>query len=115
MNAGKLRQRITIQTRGTTQNAMGQPSSTWNDTLTVYARVVSVSGKEEFKGQQFNPEVTHQITIRSSTAAEAITPLQRISTNGRILDIISVNFGERRIDPIMITCKERVLDTGTAQ
>lgn len=109
MIAGKLRTRITFQSRVATQAAGGQPTDSWTNYATVYARVVSVSGKEEFKGQQFNPEVTHQVTVRWSALVDALTPLYRISVGSRFLDILSVNFGERRIDPVMLTCKERVL------
>lgn len=115
MNAGKLRQRITFQARAAASGSMGQPSSTWNDVLTVWARVVSARGQEQFSGQQYNPEVTHEVTVRSSPDIDAITPLHRISFGSKILDILTVNFGERRQDPVMITCKERVLSTGTAQ
>lgn len=112
---GKRRARVTFQARSSSQDAMGGPSGTYTDYITVWARVISVRGSEDFKGQQFNPEVTHSIEIDASTQSKALTPLHRASISGRILDIISVNFGERDLDPIMVTCKERVLDTGTAQ
>jgi SPP1 family predicted phage head-tail adaptor len=113
--AGKRRQRVTFQVRAAGQGSMGQPVNTWTDVLTVYARVVSVSGKEEFKGQQFNPEITHQVTIINSTSTDQLTPMHRISVGGKILDIQAINVGERRLDPIVITCKERVANTGNEQ
>jgi SPP1 family predicted phage head-tail adaptor len=115
MQAGKLRHRITFQVRAAGQGSMGQPVNTWTDLFTVYARVVSVTGKEEFNGQQFNPEITHQVTIRNSTSTDQLTPMHRITFGGKILDIQAINVGERRLAPIVITCKERVLNTGNEQ
>jgi SPP1 family predicted phage head-tail adaptor len=113
--AGKRRDRITFQVRAAGQGSMGQPVNTWTDVLTVYARVVATSGSEQFKGQQFNPEVTHHIEIKNSSQTDQLTPLHRVNFNGKILDITSINPGERRLDDITITCKERVLNTGNEQ
>ena len=39
MKAGQLRHRVTIQTQVATQDALGQPSTSWLDTKTVWADV----------------------------------------------------------------------------
>lgn len=110
-SAGKLRSRISIQARDAGQDDTGQPSTTWSEWQAVWARVVSVSGTENFKGQQYSPEVTHVVTVRW---LDGINPLHRIvADTGQILDIISVNYGERPMDDIItITCKERISQDG---
>lgn len=49
MKAGQLRQRVILQTQVTTQDAIGQPSTTWVDTLTLWADVRYVSGLSAIK------------------------------------------------------------------
>jgi len=49
MKAGQLRQRVVLQTQVTTQDAIGQPSTTWADTLTLWADVRYVSGLSAIK------------------------------------------------------------------
>jgi SPP1 family predicted phage head-tail adaptor len=110
IQAGKLRTVIQIQARDDGQDAAGQPLDSFSTIWTVWARVVSVAGNEDFKGVQFSPEVSHQVTIRWMPG---VTPLHRIVTDSdQILDIITVNYGERRIDPILMTCKERISQGG---
>lgn len=110
--AGKLRVLITIQQRSSTQDNFGQPQNSWSTFAQVYARVRSVSGSEQFKGQQFSPEVTHQVTIRY---LDGVTPMHRVLTpDNKILDILSVNYGERQLDDVVMTCCERITQAGDA-
>ena len=107
---GKLRRRISIQNRDAGQDAAGQPLTTWTEWVNVHARIVSAAGAETFRGMQFNPEITQVVTI---LWLDGVNPLQRIVTDqGQILDIINVNYGERRQDGVMITCKERLGQDG---
>jgi SPP1 family predicted phage head-tail adaptor len=65
MRAGDLRRRISIQTRGVTQDAAGQQVVTWTDYLTnVPADVQSLTGRELFIAQSAESEVTHTIVVR---------------------------------------------------
>jgi SPP1 family predicted phage head-tail adaptor len=108
--AGKLRTKITIQQRDTTKETDGQPVNTWATFGEVYARVVSAGGAETFKGQQFDPEVTHKVTVRFLSG---IKPMMRIVTpDQKILDIKYVNEGERRLDDIVLVCVERIGESG---
>jgi SPP1 family predicted phage head-tail adaptor len=107
IKAGQLRNRVTIQAPSTARDGMGQPSKTFTDWQTVWARIVSMGGAEQFKGQQYSPEVTHQVTMRW---LDGVTPMHRLTTeDGKLLDILYVNYGERRIDDTLILiCKERL-------
>ncbi|MGH9523171.1 MAG: phage head closure protein, partial [Terriglobales bacterium] len=99
-----------IQQRSSSQDSFGQPQNIWSTFAQVYARVRSVSGSEQFSGQQYAPEVTHQVTIRY---VAGVTPMQRIVTpDNKILEILTVNPGERQLDDVVITCKERIGASG---
>lgn len=49
MTAGQLRHRVTIQTQVTTQDAIGQPSTSWTDTAAVWADIRYLSGLSAIK------------------------------------------------------------------
>lgn len=109
--AGKRRSLITIQTRDSGNDAMGAPLNTWSNWNQVWARVVSTGGSEEFKGQQYSPEVTHQVFLQFLAG---ITPMMRVVTpDGQILDILFANYGERKLDDVILQCKERLTDSGS--
>lgn len=44
--AGRLDQRVTLQTPATGQDAAGEPTAGWTDVVTVWASVVDISGRE---------------------------------------------------------------------
>ena len=115
MDAGKLRTLVTIQQRETSQDGAGQPSTTWDDLATVWARVVSVKGSEDFKGQQLSPEVDYRVWMRRFPAGTTLSPRHRIlftdddGVTQRYLEILNVNPSERSIDDtIFVQCKERI-------
>lgn len=49
MNASQLRHRVTLQSPVTTQDALGQPSTNWLDTATVWADVRHTNGLDAIK------------------------------------------------------------------
>lgn len=61
---GDLRSRITLQTRGTSQDNTGQQVNTWTDTAIVWAAIEEAGTKELLAAQAFNTSVTHTVTIR---------------------------------------------------
>jgi SPP1 family predicted phage head-tail adaptor len=109
MSCGKKEKRVTFQARSAGQAAGGQPVDTWTDAFTLWARVQASSASENYAAKQFNPEVTHVVTVEWSRAAETITPLHRASCDGKFFDILGIEPGERDLDDLRINCKERVL------
>lgn len=66
MRAGRLNQRITIQSPATGQNEYGEPNSGWTDfAANIPAEVLDVSGREFLASAAINNSVTTKITIRS--------------------------------------------------
>ncbi len=65
MEAGRLRHRITLQERVTSQDEHGDPVVTWTSWAEIVpAEIVPVSGREFLAGQGIVGQVTTKIRIR---------------------------------------------------
>lgn len=105
MKAGKLRQRVEIQARTTTQDSFGAPVPSWATVATVWANVLDQGSRELWQAQQVRPDLTTLVTIRYYAG---LTPRHRIKYGSRILNIDSVANpdGQKREHSLM--CKEEV-------
>jgi SPP1 family predicted phage head-tail adaptor len=98
VNIGTLRHRMLFQQVSSTQDAYGQPLTSWTDVATVWAEILPLSGRELVNAQAVAPEVSHQITIRwkselSNTKAVAA---MRAVYKGRYFNITApMNVDER--------------------
>ncbi len=102
MRAGKLDQRLTIQTKTATRDAMGQPVETWADTKTVWGEAITGGGGEFYAAQKLFAETKVVFRVRYDSS---ITTTQRIEWLGRYYQILSVPPpGQYR--EILIACKE---------
>lgn len=71
MRAGKLRNRVTIQTQTTAQNAIGEPAVTWAGTAQRWASLEPLSVEERVIAHQVTPVATHKMKFRyDSTIVE---------------------------------------------
>lgn len=64
MDAGKFDQRITLQTATLSRDAVGGPVETWADTVTVWASIRPLSGKQIAQAQQVGAVVSKALTLR---------------------------------------------------
>lgn len=64
MNAGELRQRVTIQEPNDTRDALGGLVAGWSDVATVWAKVEPVSGREIVEADAVEARITHRVVIR---------------------------------------------------
>lgn len=85
--AGRLDRRITISRRTTTQDALGGVVETWSPLCTVWAACRPLTGREYFAAMQVNAEIAMEFTIRWR---EGITPLDRVTFDGRDYDVVHV-------------------------
>ena len=105
LRIGDLRHRITIQKLEMIQDSYGQATETWVDVVTVFAAVNPISGREFFKAETINSEITHRILIRYR---KGIEPSMRVNFKGRIFTILSViNFQEKN-EALQLMCKEMI-------
>jgi SPP1 family predicted phage head-tail adaptor len=66
--AGRLRHRITLQSKETTRDVMGGEIITWVDVATVWAEVSALSGRALIAAQQAQSEITARIIVRKAAA-----------------------------------------------
>lgn len=62
--AGKLNRRVRIQSPAFGQDAAGEPSASWADVATVWARVRDISGREFIAGGGVQNAVQTGVVIR---------------------------------------------------
>lgn len=87
IDAGKLRERITVQQAAESRNALGETVQTWGTYATVWASVEGVSSRESlFAGQQ-QIAISHRVLIRYLSG---LTQSMRIQWRGRTLEIVSL-------------------------
>ena len=103
MNAGKLRHKITIESKTNSQDAYGAMVETWSAAVTAWASIEQVSGQEYFEQGKVMGEVTTKITLRYQSG---ITTLMRVVWGSKIYGIVSIGNTEERNKEIMLLCKE---------
>lgn len=85
--AGRLDQRITLQTKSVTRAPNGEEVVTWTDVAVLWARVEPLRGKEWFAAAQVQSAVEYRVTLRWRSA---VSRDQRVLWRGTALDIVSV-------------------------
>jgi len=104
MKAGKLRQRINIQTNTPTKDADGVLTDVWATTYTVWGSIEPLAGREWFAAKQFNAEVNTKIRIRYLAG---ITAEMRITYGTQVfkIDAPPIDFENRHKD-LELLCSE---------
>ena len=64
MRIGRLRHRLTLQRRTSSENAFNEASTSYTTIATVWGAVEPISGREFFAAQQTQSEITHRVTLR---------------------------------------------------
>ncbi len=105
MRSGRLRHRVTIQSRSATMDAAGGQPDTWTDVATVWAGVEPLSGREYLAASANNAEVTHKVTMRHR---DGVTAAQRLAFGIRRFDILAVMDRDERGVELTLMCRERV-------
>jgi SPP1 family predicted phage head-tail adaptor len=104
--AGKLRHRVTVQhlvAGSPQQTASGQPDTSWQEFMTVWASIEPLNGRELFAAQEHHAEVTHRVRMRYH---DGITPLMRVKFGDRYFGIFSVIDLELRGRELQLMCSE---------
>ena len=89
LRAGQLNRRITLQSPVTTLDAYGVPTPGWTNVMTVWAAIEPLSGRELVNAQRIVSEISHQITMRYSSALAdtRVVAGYRALYKGRIFNI----------------------------
>ncbi|MFZ6801931.1 phage head closure protein [Undibacterium sp. Di24W] len=102
MNAGRLNRRITIQSFGTTQDAIGQEIQDWSTFAQPWANIRFLNGVESVKA---DAEVSvSKVSIRIRYRQD-ITEAMRIVYNGITYQIKAVLPDEAKRDHVDLACE----------
>ena len=105
MRAGKLDQRVTIQTATVSYNSYGEPITTWADTYTDWAEAVTTGGGEYYAAQKINASTEVLFRMRYT---DDITVTNRIKWLSRYFSILSINHVSGAYRELLIATKEVV-------
>ena len=105
MRAGSLRHRLAIQSKAEAQDDLNQPVDTWSTVATVWGRVAPMKAAEGYEAAQNVARVTHEITIRHTTA---VTENMRIVHDSRNFYVQGIRNAEERGVMLTLECNERV-------
>ena len=104
LDAGTLRERVTVQQASENRNRLGESISEWATFATVWASVNGVSAREYLLAGQQQVDISHRVKMRYLTG---LTPKMRLVWRGRTLEIISILEHENRsVHELM--CQETV-------
>lgn len=93
IDAGKLRERVTVQQASGNRNSLGETVLAWADWQTVWASVEGVSAREALAAGQQDTTITHRVRLRY---LPGLTQQDRLSWRSRTLNIISLlEYGNR--------------------
>jgi SPP1 family predicted phage head-tail adaptor len=87
IDAGKLRDRITVQIASGTTNALGETVLAWSNSSAVWASVEGVSAREALLAGQQETSITHRLRLRY---LPGLTQQMRFAWRGRTLEIVSL-------------------------
>ena len=96
MRAGRLKDRVSIQSRSTTKDAIGGEVETWTTTYTRDCSIEPVNGKEFYAAQTESADTSVRIRFRYQSGL--------LSTTKRLVD--------NRVSPQVIYDIESVIDPG---
>lgn len=87
IDAGKLRERVTVQIASGTTNALGETVLSWSNSTAVWASVEGVSAREAIELGKQEISITHRVRMRY---LPGLTQNMRFSWRSRTLDIVSL-------------------------
>lgn len=102
MNAGRLRDVITIQEQSGSQDSFGEPQPVWTIVATDRAEVKQLSGREFFNDARVAADIDTRVVMRYR---DGIKAKQRVVCGARVLDIQSVIMDQKKTQ-LELLCKE---------
>lgn len=102
MQAGKLKNRVVIQQQSATQDAVGQPMSTWSTYATVWANILHQKGAESIKADAMTSTLRASIRVRYKAG---ITSAMRVTHGAVVYNIISVIPDAENKDYMDLACE----------
>ena len=102
IEAGKLRERVTIQQADEARNSLGETTLSWATFTERWASVEGVTAREALGLGQLEISITHRVRLRYVTG---LTQQMRLIWRGRTLEIVSLLEHNNRSEHELI-CQE---------
>lgn len=96
MKAGNLDRRIAITRRTGGVNAFNEPVDIWETVTTIWASETPISDGERLRAGETLAQKASRFVVRYSAITATITPIDRISYEGKVWDINGVKEIGRR-------------------
>ena len=90
MQAGKLRQRVTVQYPSQDRDSRGQRTGGWRELTTSSAHIKQLNGSELERARQLVATATHRFTLRVRRSFE-LTTKHRFEFEGRFFNIGNID------------------------
>lgn len=115
MLAGKLRNRVTIQRRHETRDAVGAVVVTYLDVRSVWASVEPLTGREFFAAQQVQADAVTRIRLRYMPDAVPGMRVEFVTVHASpqsvdLFDVEAVMHTNERRRETLLMCKKRYID-----
>lgn len=104
MQAGRLTERVTLETATVTRDTVGGPVETWAVLDTVWAEVKPLTGKQIAQAQQVGAVLSKAVTIRWRSG---ITAALRVRFADGVTAKVQWVEGYRREDRIVLVVEDR--------
>ena len=115
MRAGRLKNRVQLQSFAETKSSSGFPTRTWSTVATVWAATEAVRGNEAESANELVATQTTNIILRYDSSLSTLNSTWRVKFGTRIFSIISVINPDDRSRPnavIEMLCVEGKKDGG---
>lgn len=108
INAGAMREQVTLQTRSTQQDSSGEPLPQWNQFATLRAEIVRFpSGKSTFD-QASAQRIARVPTTFKLRWLDGVLPEMRLLNRSKVYRIMSAIDPTGRHEELLIMCEELV-------
>ena len=98
MQAGQLRNQITIQSKTETTDSYGGTVSAWSDFATVMAKIRPLRGRELVAAQAVQSEAEVMFYLRYLSGVESSMRIAHESTYYDIVSIVDVDFRHKELE-----------------
>lgn len=87
--AGRLNQRVIVQSPGGSRDAYGERSTTWSDVATVWAALEPMSQREITAGGQEQTGATWRVIVREMSELAALAADWRVKLGSRVFVLVA--------------------------
>lgn len=108
MQAGRLRDRVTVSNFTSTRSPSGQPVEQWSDGKTVWAEVKGISGRELMSSGAEYAEATVRVWVRYRSDITASSRLKVLTGpfKGKVMEVSGTPIPDERMTILEVLCKQ---------